>query len=178
MKQLSIIMMILAATMFLALPAAAKGKPDKPNPPNDPPITESCVWLDEDGQAAAEGVLSRWDGSGAYRCLFIANPADSYHFTIEAAQGTTSTILHPYIAVTDQYPSGGNICYREMLMGKVYPDSTGVFVEFIAEQLDPYGPADGNCGATPDSDGGNTYALTVMVQKTRGGALQLSMQSG
>lgn len=183
MNRPALVLMIVAATMFLALPAAAKGKPDKPNPPDDPPITEICVWLDDSGQEAAEGVLSGWDGgwdeSSFDRCLFTADPAKSYHFTIEAAaRQTASVVVLPYVAVTDQYPSGGDICFRAMPKGKVHADSSGVFVEFISEQLDSYGPIDGNCGDTPDSDGGRTYALTVMVQKVRGGPLQLSLQSG
>lgn len=171
MKRL-LITLVVAGAMLLALPATAK------KPPTEPPPVLVCEF---DG-----GVLINSEGdpieldraNSGIRCQLAAEPSDSFKFVIS---GDADVVLFPYIAVTDVYPYGGDICFRDYVSGRVVnPDNeeSYVFGTFATEgSLDTFGDMDdGTCGESDDTDGKGTYALTFQVGNIRGGTVQLTMQ--
>lgn len=158
--------LIIALAMLIALPATAK-KPPKPEPPVDPPPVEICDF----GNA---GVLAVWDGSSPYRCQWTV--IDRYHpFTLQIrpASPGAQKILLPYLAVTDIYPYGGDICAAPHESGwhnLPYPADGDEAIWSITL------PADGNCADdnnVKDADGPDTFALTISAQKVRNGSVNL-----
>ncbi len=119
MKRL-LITLVVAGAMLLALPATAK------KPPTEPPPVLVCEF---DG-----GVLINSEGdpieldraNSGIRCQLAAEPSDSFKFVIS---GDADVVLFPYIAVTDVYPYGGDICFRDYVSGRVVnPDNEESYV--------------------------------------------------
>jgi hypothetical protein len=79
----------------------------------------------------------------------------------------SSDVSFPYIAVTDVYPNGGDICFREYVTGRVPNPSNGIFVFAILEMDGPIDnfddPLDGDCGTFGDDADENAYALTFSI---------------
>jgi hypothetical protein len=130
MKRFWIILLAVAMALVIALPAGA-GKPElscdkHPNnpectsdsePPTDPPVLE-CAFDDNgvltDSESGLPIELDR--ANSGIRCQLAADPSDSFKFVIS---GNASVVSFPYIAVTDVYPYGGDICFRDYVSGQV-----------------------------------------------------------
>jgi hypothetical protein len=189
MKRFWIILLAVAMALVIALPAGA-GKPEldcdkHPNnpectsdsePPTDPPVLE-CAFDDNgvltDSESGLPIELDR--ANSGIRCQLAADASDSFKFVIS---GNASVVSFPYIAVTDVYPYGGDICFRDYVSGQVVNpenEENHVFGTFATEgSLDTFGAIDGTCGEGDDTDGADTYALTFQVGgNIRGGTVQL-----
>jgi hypothetical protein len=118
-KRTIIVLMALAILVALALPASA-ARGGKPGKPPDDPADPACVFElvpDVDGV-----VLKGWHGSQGYRCRW--EPEDrvaNFEFRIESVVKPNSveadSVRMPYLAVTDIFPYGGDICERQMPRG-------------------------------------------------------------
>ncbi|RLE20175.1 MAG: hypothetical protein DRJ50_11160 [Actinobacteria bacterium] len=195
MKRFWIMLLAVAVALVIALPAGA-GQPDFCDP-GSPDYREgghpSCTTIDPEPPPPPEDLVCAFDPAGVllypdgevivnlgleamgHRCKLIADPTDSFEFAIGTTDGAT-VVQFPYIAVTDVYPSGGNICFRDYVGRVKNPDSELVytFVTFAAsEGIDIYGEIDGTCGASADTDGATTYALTFQIGNIKGGTVQL-----
>jgi hypothetical protein len=186
MKRLLIVLVVVGA-MLIALPATAK-KPEKPpKPPTDPPpvlvcdFNEDGVLIDSEGQRIE---LNRVNSG--IRCRLSADASKSLTLKIS---GDATLVSFPYIAVTDRYPNGGNVCFHDYVRGRTTNPPDGD-TDFDADfdfgtfetrgALDTYlAPGDdlhdGRCGPREDTDGADTFALTFQVQKISGGTVHLTM---
>jgi len=181
-KRALVLAIVLAFTLGLA--AIASGAKPECNPDSNngfckdnggtTPTTEApqpeCVFNQE-------GVLQGWDGSARfnYRCQWIVEDPDpdtdtSFVFRIIGDDGAAS-IRSPYLAVLDDRP--GDICERQMPIGQY--DLPYQFETFTL-------PSSGECtyeGNQPnvDTDGRNSFALTIGIQKVtpKGGTLSLTI---
>ncbi|NNC93394.1 MAG: hypothetical protein HKN80_12975 [Acidimicrobiia bacterium] len=178
MKRTFIVSMALAVLVALAVPAFAGkgGIPGPPEPPDEPnPTTTTTMAVPEVCDFdTTPGVLGGWDGSSHfhYRCQWIVEDrSGAQEFRIEDAGGATS-IRSPYLAVTDVYPYGGDICERQHVTQADLPFDFDFQPPVIL-------PADGNCEYSgepkPDTDGPESFALTIGVQKVtpKDGKVQL-----
>ncbi len=171
----STIILIVAGAMLLALPATAK----KPSPEPPPSPAEVDCALNGAGVLInpheGNNIVELGGASAWYRCELTANPAESFTFVIETTNGASAVNI-PYVAVTDVYPGGGDICFRDYVKGRVANPVDGVFATFATEgDLDSFGDLDGSCGESEDLDGATTYALTFEVGNVKGGTVQLTM---
>jgi hypothetical protein len=177
----SIIVLIVAGAMLLALPATAK------KPPTEPPPVLACEFDSEGVLTNSEGQPIELDrANSGIRCQLAADPSDSFKFVIYTNDGA-NVISFPYIAVTDVYPYGGNTCFHDYVRGRATNSEGETDFEFGAFEtggaLDTYrAPGDdlydGRCGERDDTDGADTYALTFQVQKISGGTVHLTMTEG
>jgi hypothetical protein len=173
MKRLTIALVVIGA-MLIAVPATAK-KP--PKPPTEPPPVFVCTFDDEGVLIDSEGQPIKLDRANSQiRCRLSAEPSDSFMFAIS---GDANVVSFPYIAVTDVYPNGGDICFREYVIGRVPNPGSGVFVFAtfaMVGPLDNYEDlSDGDCGTFGDDGDKNAYALTFSIGNSKGGTVQLSM---
>lgn len=167
MKRLLMMLIGLLVLVVLAAPALA-GKPDKPGKPDKTTTTTTtpdvdCVFVDD--------VLQDWDGSSAHRCRWtVTDRGGSFLLRIEPKSGDPADrLLMPYLAVTDIYPHSGDHCYVATPTGWYQGPAAYIFGPFEL-------PATGDCTEpfdVPDTDGVDSFAMTVSVQKAKGGDVQL-----
>jgi hypothetical protein len=173
-KELTLVLvlsMALAATAAAAPPSGICEKnPNHPScPPAPPPPAEMCTF-DE------SGVLGNWDGTARYRCRWIVTDRTrDFAFQIQPASPTAVKVSIPHLIVTDVYPYGGDSCFNKHGGGGwldlPYPaDGEEEIWTFSL-------PADGNCVddqyPQPDTDGPDSFAITVAVQKVKRGPVRL-----
>ncbi len=181
-KRLLVLAIVLAIPLMVAIVSGAK-------PPECPSDHPSCK--DGDTTTTTEaptpikcvfdegGVLQGWDGSARhqYRCEWtVADRSTDFQFQIVGADG--ASIRMPYLAVTDVYPTGGDICERQMPNGQYDLEDSFEFKPFTL-------PDDGECtyeGNEPQPHGSlepDSFLLTVGVQKVtpRGETLSLKLLS-
>jgi hypothetical protein len=190
MKRFWITLVAVAMALVIALPAGAgrpeldcdkhPNKPECTSDPEPPPTVEdvACAFGSDGVLLNSEGQPIELDRANlGIRCQLAADPSDSFTFVIS---GDANVVSFPYIAVTDVYPYGGNICFRDYVSGRVVkPDNEAsyVFGTFATEGvLDTFGVTDGTCGERDDTDGKDTYALTFQVgNNIRGGTVKLTV---
>lgn len=175
---LAALLLALATTTAAAAPddSFCNKRPDHPHCPTTTlPSTPTTLPGIEPCQFDDTGRLAVWNGANPYRCQWtIDDRSATYTFQIQPARASDPTrILAPYLAVTDIYPSGGDICFRRYESGwhnLPYP-TTGDGIRWTFTL-----PDDGNCADdnnVEDTDGADTYALTVSAQRVRQGTVQL-----
>ena len=158
----SIIILILAGAMLLALPATAKKPPSTPPEP-DPPAVVICDFNDS-------GMLEHYKGteSGPYKCEWTVEPG-KYSFELKAVSGAPS-VLRPHLFVTDAYPLGDK-CFD--LVENGWQDLSYTFGPFTL-------PEDGACGDSQEftitssltDDPDNVYSL-IIAARAKGAELSL-----
>ena len=174
MKRL-VIVLIVTGAMLVALPATAKKPPKQPEPPTEPPTVLVCEFNPAGVLTNSEGLPIELDGANSgIRCQLAADPSDSFKFVIS---GDANVVSFPYIAVTDVYPNGGDVCFRDYVSGRVPDPGNGIFAAITMDRpLDNYGDLlDGDCGTFGDDGDKNAYALTFSIGNSKGGTVQLAM---
>ena len=202
MKRLWITLVVIALAAIAALPAAAgapnfcdpdspKYKPDHPTctttTTTETPTTTTTIPESVECDFNDDGVLINPDDepvalgteNTSHRCELTADHSVAYTFTISDPTGATTSLFHPYVAIRDQYPFWGNICFVDTIIGRVANPGDGVFVfaEFNTPRdgIDVFGdPNDGVCGPN-ETDESMTYAFTFQTGKAKGGTVQLTM---
>lgn len=165
----------LALLLSLApVATAAAGPPGdmcerNPNHPTcPPPPVEVCTFNET-------GVLDNWDGTERYRCQWTIVDRGPFVFQIQPASPTAVKVSIPHLIVTDVYPYGGDSCFNKHGGGGwidlPYPaDGEEEIWTFSL-------PDDGNCVDdqydAPDTDGPNSFAITVAVQTVKRGLVRL-----
>lgn len=169
----SIIVLIVAGAMLLALPATAK----KPSPPPPEPELPAVVCEFDDN-----GVLQDWwepSLSAPYSCEWTTT--DRGPFTFELAPGSgaedgNGTVLRPHLFVTDAYPYGDK-CFEQVENG---------WHTFTTDEPYTWGPftlpADGECdsGGTnvtdPEPDGPDVFRLLISARTVKGATLEVTLK--
>ncbi len=172
---------LLVFVLILALLALAPASADKPNCDIDD-THPSCKTDDSTPPTTApegpvkcvfEGdVLQGWDPPESYRCQWTI-PEDelgkTFNFTLDLVTPVDgATVNLPHLIVTDVYPSGGQICFNEYVVGwNPLPYSWTEFTPPLN------GLCDGGGGTAVDNDP-NVFAITIDVIKVKKGTVELT----
>jgi hypothetical protein len=181
MRRLSILVVI---AMVLALAALAPATADNPKcaddlahpsckktTPTTSPTTPPIVECDFEA-----GVLKNWSGTGGLRCQWTVTVQERlkpFTFKLAAVSPKTVRVNLPDLQVTDVYPSGGEICFREHSVG--WNDLESVDGNDQAYSWTSFTlPATGDCGdwrtVYHDKD---VFAISISVNRVRNGEVAL-----
>jgi hypothetical protein len=144
-----------------AEPSHPSCKSDDTKPPRPPPF-EECVFIN--------GVLKGWEPPESYHCQWtVTDRFQQFNFTLKAVTPDGKTVNLPYLIVTDVFPYGGDVCFNVYVVGWSKLPYSWRSVTL---------PADGECsnpdGGVVDTDGEDTFAITIDVIKVKKGTVELT----